>query len=346
MVKRLARLLLLSALLALVAWLALDHYERRWLNEPIAALVEPELFEIAPGSSLTAVARRLEQRGLLEHAWLWIRHARRSGQSAVVQSGEFLLEPGATPASLLEQFVRGRVLLHAVTIPEGWTFREALAAIQAHPAIAAELQGLAAQEIARALGLGDRHPEGLFFPDTYRFPRGTSDRSLLRQMHERLQRELAAAWEQRVEDLPLATPYEALVLASIVEKETGQPDERPLIAGVFVNRLRRGMRLQTDPTVIYGLGERFDGNLRRADLQADTPYNTYTRAGLPPTPIALVGRAALEAAVRPQPTDALYFVATGLGDGRHYFSRTLAEHNAAVARHIANLRRGRGLGVR
>ncbi len=196
------------------------------------------------------------------------------------------------------------------------------------------------------LGFKDGRPEGWFFPDTYRFPRRTSDRELLRQAHERMQRELQLAWSRRAPDLPLATPYDALILASLVEKETGAADERPLIAGVFVNRLKKGMRLQTDPTVIYGLGAKFDGNLRRDDLLDDTPYNTYTRAGLPPTPIALPGRAALEAAVRPAQTDSLYFVATGLGDGRHLFAGTLEAHNENVSRHLSNLRAANGSRVR
>jgi UPF0755 protein len=196
-----------------------------------------------------------------------------------------------------------------------------------------------------ALGLGERGVEGMLFPDTYRFPRGTSDVDLLRQAHDRLEQELAAAWQSRLDDLPIATAYEALILASIIEKETGAADERPLIAGVFVNRLRLGMKLQTDPTVIYGMGEAFDGNLRRADLARDTPYNTYTRAGLPPTPIALPGRESLRAAVAPADTEALYFVATGRRDGRHLFARTLAEHNDNVARYIAAVRGGaRGQG--
>jgi UPF0755 protein len=196
------------------------------------------------------------------------------------------------------------------------------------------------------IGLGDRHPEGQFFPDTYRFRRGTTDRELLLLAHARLERELAAAWQRRAANLPIDTPYEALILASIVEKETGAPDERPLIAGVFTNRLRLGMRLQTDPSVIYGLGKTFDGNLRRRDLLADTAYNSYTRIGLPPTPIALPGRAALEAAVRPAATGALYFVATGRGDGRHFFAETLLAHNVNVSRHLANLRGGSGAQVR
>jgi UPF0755 protein len=232
------------------------------------------------------------------------------------------------------------VRLYVVTIPEGWTFRQALAAIQSHPAVKVELAGLAAAAVMQRLGLGERHPEGLFFPDTYHFPRGTSDGTILLQAHARMENALATAWADRAAQLPLDSPYQALILASLVEKETGAPDERGLISGVFVNRLRKGMRLQTDPTVIYGLGEAFDGNLRRRDLLADTPYNTYTRAGLPPTPIALPGRDALEAAVRPAATDALYFVATGLGDGRHFFAKSLVAHNANVQRHLANLRGG------
>ncbi len=193
-------------------------------------------------------------------------------------------------------------------------------------------------EVMRALGEGGKHPEGLFFPDTYLFGKGTSDIDLLRQARDRMRKELAAAWATRREDLPLKDDYEALILASIVERETGHPDERARIAGVFVERLRRGMRLQTDPTVIYGLGEKFDGNLRRADLERDGPYNTYTRAGLPPTPIALPGAASLRAAVQPDERGELFFVATGAGDGRHAFSKTLAEHEAAVRQYLVRYR--------
>jgi UPF0755 protein len=292
------------------------------------------------------VARELERAGLMERRRTWLRYANREGLATRIQAGEYRLLPGTSPAALLGQFVEGDVVLHALTLPEGWTFRQALAAIQSHRQVKVELKGLDDVEILARLGIRDPDPEGLFFPDTYRFPRGTSDRELLRQAHARLESELATAWARRARDLPLDNPYEALILASLVEKETAAADERPLIAGVFVNRLRRGMRLQTDPAVIYGLGEKFDGNLRRADLFTDTPYNTYTRAGLPPTPIALVGREALDAAARPAATDALYFVATGLGDGRHFFAKSLVAHNENVSRHLANLRRGRGDRVR
>ncbi len=334
------------ALVAAGAWYAWRQQERDWLAQPVAALVQPEVFEVTPGASLTATAEALAARGLLDNPGAWIRHAKRSGQATRIKAGEYELAPGTTPAGILEQFVAGSVRMYVLTIPEGWTSRQALAAIQSHPQVRVELAGVTGGDWMPRLGLGDVHPEGQFFPDTYRFPRDTSDRELLRQAHARLQRELQAAWERRLPGLPYETPYEALIMASLVEKETGAADERPLIAGVFVNRLRKGMRLQTDPTVIYGLGDAFDGNLRRRDLQADTPYNTYTRAGLPPTPIALVGRAALEAAVRPATTDALYFVATGMGDGRHFFATTLVAHNDNVARHIANLRRGGAVQVR
>ncbi len=334
------------ALAGLAAWLGWRQYERHWLSTPIAALTAPVTFEVPPGASLAAVARDLEQQGLIDQPRIWVRHGARTGLATRIQAGEYRLQPGTSPVTLLDQFVAGDVVLHTLTVPEGWTFRQALKLIQEHPLVHVELRGLSDSELLEQLGIAEEHPEGLFFPDTYRFPRGTSDRALLLQAHGRLKNELQAAWVARAPGLPLATPREALILASLVEKETAADDERPLIAGVFVNRRRKGMRLQTDPTVIYGLGDRFDGNLRRRDLEADTPYNSYTRAGLPPTPIALVGRAALAAATRPADTAALYFVATGLGDGRHYFSESLEAHNRNVARHLANLRTGRNLRVR
>ncbi len=336
----------LLAILAVVAWLGLRQYEEIWLETPLPALRQPVVFQVPAGASLRVIADALEQAGWLDQPTIWIRHGKRTGGATRIKAGEYLLQPGTTPAQLLRQFVAGRVLLHTLTIPEGWTFRQALAAIQAHPVVVVEFAGLPPEKLMERLGLAGRHPEGLFFPDTYRFPRGTTDRELLQQAQIRLEQELAAAWKRRRPGLPVKSPYEVLILASLVEKETGAPDERPLIAGVFVNRLRKGMRLQTDPSVIYGLGEAFDGNLRRRDLVTDSPYNSYTRAGLPPTPIALPGRAALEAAARPAATDALYFVATGRGDGRHFFASSLIAHNANVARHLANLRGGSGLQVR
>jgi UPF0755 protein len=345
-VNRALQLAALLAFVAVAAWLGWRQFERHWIETPIAGLREPVTFEVRQGASLRAVASDLEKRGLLERPSAWLRYATGQDLATRIKAGEYRLVPGVTPKTLIEQFVAGDVVLHALTIPEGWTFRQALAVIQSNPHVKVELKGVPEAALLARLGLQDKRAEGLFFPDTYRFARNTSDREILVQAHARLERELAAAWAARAADLPLESPYEALILASLVEKETAAPEERPLIAGVFVNRLRRGMRLQTDPSVIYGIGEKFDGNLRRSDLVTDTPYNTYTRAGLPPTPIALVGRAALDAAVQPAATDALYFVATGLGDGRHFFAESLVAHNANVSRHLSNLRRGGGVQVR
>jgi UPF0755 protein len=344
--KRLRVRIALLVILAVVAWSGLRQYEAAWLATPLPALRQPVVYQLPAGASLTTVAATLAEAGWLDRPRVWVWYAKWTGAATRIKAGEYLLQPGTTPAALLHRFVTGTVLMHTLTIPEGWTFKQALATIQANPVVAVEFRGLSQDQVMKRLGLAGRHPEGLFFPDTYRFPRGTTDRELLQQARARLEEELASAWKKRRPELPFRTPYEALKLASLVEKETGAPDERPLIAGVFVNRLRIGMRLQTDPSVIYGIGESFDGNLRRRDLQADTPYNSYTRAGLPPTPIALVGRAALEAAVRPAATEALYFVATGKGDGRHYFAASLVAHNSNVARHLANLRGGSGHQVR
>lgn len=336
----------LLAFLAVAAWFGWRQFERHWLESPIAGLREPVTFEVPQGASLRGVANALGKQGLLDRPSAWLRYAAAEGLATRIKAGEYRLLPGTSPKTMIEQFVAGDVVLHDLTIPEGWTFRQALAAIQSNPYVRVELAGLPEAALLARLGMQDEKAEGLFFPDTYRFPRGTSDREILVQAHARLERELAAAWAARAPELPLTSSYDALILASLVEKETASPQERPLIAGVFVNRLRKGMRLQTDPSVIYGIGEKFDGNLRRRDLLNDTPYNTYVRAGLPPTPIALAGRAALDAAVQPADTDALYFVATGLGDGRHFFAESLVAHNANVSRHLANLRGGSGVQVR
>lgn len=313
----------------------------RWYHAPIPALESSTVIEISSGEPLGSVADRLARRGLLAHPRVFSFLARRAGKAGRIRAGEYAIEPGTSPAALLDQLVEGRVVLHPVTLVEGWTIAEALAAIQANEVLKPTLRGGIDAAVMTRLGSGGLAPEGEFFPDTYLLPRGASDLEVLKLAHARMIDRLTAAWASRRQDLPLATPYEALVLASIIEKETGAPEERPRIAAVFINRLRRGMRLQTDPTVIYGLGDAYDGSLHKRDLLADTPYNTYTRGGLPPTPIALPGEAALEAAVRPSESEDLYFVATGLGDGRHEFSRTLAEHNAAVARYLQRLRQAR-----
>lgn len=311
----------------------------RWLLQPVAQLTQPVIFEVPRGASLRAVAADLHTRGLLEQPQIWIFWARATGRSATLKAGEYQLLPGATPDGLLEQLGSGAVLLHSITFIEGSTFADLRVALGRNESVRLTLQTASPEDVMRELGEPGVHPEGQFFPDTYHFARGTTDKEILGIAHRRMLEELRTAWLGRATDLPLAGSYEALILASIVEKETALDSERPLIAGVFVERLRRGMRLQTDPTVIYGIGAAYDGNIRRTDLVTDTPYNTYTRAGLPPTPIALPGLHSLSAAVNPQANGAIFFVATGKGDGSHYFSSTLSEHEAAVQRYLRNLRR-------
>lgn len=312
----------------------------RSLDAPLTVPAGGHVVEIPRGTPFTVVADRLHADGVLPRPKVLAWYARVSGQAGRVRAGEYRLDPGLTPRGLLDQLVAGRVLLHAITLVEGWTFAQVRAAIAAHDAVEHTLDDETPEEIMAALGEPGTHPEGQFFPDTYRFPRGTTDLALLAQAHEAMRERLAAAWEARVPGLPFDDPYAALTLASIVEKETSVDAERARIAGVFVKRLRVGMRLQSDPTVIYGLSAAFDGDLRTRDLQADAPYNTYTRAGLPPTPIAMPGEASLRAAVAPEEGDALYFVATGEG-GRHHFSATLAEHQRAVERYLARLRQSK-----
>jgi UPF0755 protein len=311
---------------------------QRWLDAPLALGAMPLEIEIPRGQPLAATARELAGRGVVEHPrWLQA-YARLTGADARIKAGEYAIPAGTTPRALLALLESGAVIQRSVTIVEGWTFRDLRRALAGEPHLDNTLAGKDDAAVMAALGEPGAFPEGLFFPDTYLFGKGTTDLEILRQARDRMRRELAAAWAARAADLPLRTPYEALTLASIVEKETALATERSRIAGVFTERLRIGMRLQTDPTVIYGLGAGYDGNLRRADLERDGPYNTYTRAGLPPTPIALPGAAALRAAVNPDERDELYFVATGLPDGSHEFSRTLAQHEAAVRRYLARYR--------
>jgi UPF0755 protein len=308
----------------------------RELHSPMSVPADGTLLDVATGAPLRRVATQLAERGVLRRPWLLAAYGRATGQATRIRAGEYQLSSGMTPLDLLEKLVSGQVFLHQLTIVEGWRFSDLLRALRMHPAIAAS--AIDGAGIMAALGEPDVHPEGQFFPDTYRFPKGTTDLELLRLAHQELKAQLDAAWAERDPNTILKSPYEALILASIVEKETALATERRLIAGVFYQRLRRNMRLQTDPTVIYGLGDAFDGNLRRSDLERDTPYNTYTRNGLPPTPIALPGAASLEAAVRPEVTDAIYFVATGRGDGSHRFSATLEEHDRAVRDYLRQLR--------
>jgi UPF0755 protein len=337
--RRLLQILLLLVILAALGAGGIAWWGNKWLQQPIAGLREKTTFEVPRGASTRSVAAALQARGLLDRPQVWVAWSRLTGSDSALKAGEYELQPGLTPRGLLALLSSGQVLLHSITFIEGSTFADVRNALAANDAVFKENANRSDADIMRALGAPEVHPEGQFFPDTYRFPRGTTDLELLTIAYRRMQDELRNAWEKRARDLPLASSYEALILASIVEKETALERERAQISGVFVERLRRGMRLQTDPTVIYGMGVNYSGNIRRADLSRDTPYNTYTRPGLPPTPIAMPSRESLQAAVQPDMTGALFLVATGVGDGSHYFSKTLAEHNLAVKRYLRELRR-------
>ncbi|MEW6678196.1 MAG: endolytic transglycosylase MltG [Pseudomonadota bacterium] len=291
----------------------------------------PLSFSITKGSSIRTAAADMARAGVLDHPALFVLLARAKGQAEAIKAGSYGLMEAPTPLELLRKITQGETLLGKVTFIEGWSFRELRQALDAREDLRHDSAGMTDAELLAAIGATVSHPEGWFFPDTYFYDHGSSDLALYKRAHEAMRAALEENWTQRAPGLPYKSPEEVLTMASIIEKETGAPDERPMIAAVFINRLRIGMRLQTDPTVIYGLGSRFDGNLRRVDLETDTPYNTYTRAGLPPTPIALPGRAAIEAALNPAPSRALYFVA--MGNGRHVFSSNLDEHNRAVYRY-------------
>lgn len=322
----------------LVIGVVVYRQSRTWLYSPIESLVTATVYEVPQGAALNGVLRDLEKKGLIKYPRelsFWLRYSR---PGYTLKAGEYELKPGMTPVELIELLNSGRVLLHGVTVVEGATFADFERVLAANEFVRMSSPRLRAADVMKKLGAANVYPEGYFFPDTYRFPKGTTDFELYAQAYQRMKTELDRAWGERNPALPLANAYEALILASIVEKETALGSERPAIAGVFVDRLRKGMRLQTDPTVIYGIGAAYDGNIRKADLLRDTPYNTYTRAGLPPTPICLPGLESLKAATNPKTTGALYFVATGKGDGSHYFSKTLEEHNEAVKRYLRTLR--------
>jgi UPF0755 protein len=295
---------------------------------------------VKPGASVRAVLADLDAQGALVDRRAVELELRIRGWPRI-KTGHYEIPAAASPQDILRQLQEGRVLLEALTVVEGWTFADMRRVVEAHPHIKVTLRGKDTAELMAAIGHGGELPEGRFFPDTYRFADGTTDRELFALAYRKMAETLEAAWNTRTAALPLSNSYEALTLASIVEKETGLASERPRIAGVFTTRLRRNMRLQTDPTVIYGIGPSYDGNIRERDLRTDTPYNTYTRAGLPPTPIALPSREAIEAVTRPVETGDIFFVATGNGDGSHVFSSTLEAHNAAVARYLARLRNQR-----
>lgn len=318
------RLLIMVILLMLLGLAAASYYAYR----PLPLPVTPFEFDLKQGSNLKSVARDMQQAGLLAQDWPFVWLVRLLGKSAQLKAGSYALTHPVSPMELAGIITRGDVNLSRISIIEGWTFRQMRAALDANPDITHSTIGLSDTEILQRIGAAESHPEGLFFPDTYTFAAGSSDLTVLKHAYLAMQQRLQQAWSGREAGLPLQTPYQTLILASIVEKETGIASDRTMIAGVFVNRLRKGMLLQTDPTVIYGMGEKFDGNLRKRDLLTDTVYNTYTRVGLPPTPIALPGMAALQAVLHPAKTDALYFVARG--DGSSHFSSNLATHNQAV----------------
>lgn len=324
----LTKLIVILLMLAAMAGLYLSW---AW-NHSLKPGTEP--YELKPGMTLRAFARELSQRGALPESQSFVWLAYLTGHSRDLKSGEYLFRNGMTVRELLDQVVAGRVIEYPLVVLEGWTFRQFYQATEAAAKLTHTLAGLPPRAIMERLGHAGEHPEGRFFPDTYYYTTGETDLMILAKAYDKMQKLLQQEWPGRESNLPLKDPYEALILASIVEKETGRADERRRIAGVFVNRLRRGMRLQTDPTVIYGMGGSFDGNIRLKDLRRDTPYNTYTRRGLPPTPVALPGKESLLAVLHPEASDALFFVARG--DGSHEFSATLDEHNRAVIKYRLN----------
>lgn len=324
----LKKLLQICILLALLAGAGLIF----WASQPIRSGAQSIPFTIQPGSHLRSAADQIATAGIPVNAALLTLLARATGQADKIKAGSYELKPGATPNSLIRQMVRGEFAQESLVIIEGWTFKQMRTAVAAHPGLKHDTIDLTDVQLLAKILPEAKHPEGLFFPDTYLFAKGASDLQVYRQANAALMARLNAAWSKRDASLPYQTSYQALIMASIVEKETGKKEDRNTIASVFINRLKAGMMLQTDPTVIYGMGERYDGNIRKSDLQTDTPYNTYTRKGLPPTPIALPGAESLQAALAPVDTDALYFVARG--DGSSQFSSNLDDHNRAVNKYI------------
>lgn len=299
-----------------------------WANQPLSLRTSPLDFHIAAGSSLRSAITQMRDSGIEVEPGLLALLARLNRADTAIKAGSYAVKDGVTPIRLLDKLLKGKVTQGELTLVEGWTFRQWRARLDRHPDLKHELLGLSEAQIIEKLGLNVTGLEGQLFPDTYLFDKQSSDLELLARAQRAMQRKLDAEWAGRAAGLPYKSPNDALIMASIVEKETGRESDRELVAAVFVNRLRKGMLLQTDPTVIYGIGEKFDGNLRKRDLLTDTPYNTYTRSGLPPTPIAMPGQASIRAALNPAPSDVIYFVARG--DGSSEFSRTLDEHNRAV----------------
>jgi UPF0755 protein len=338
--RKIALSLLVLGLVAAAAVLGLNA--ARSLDVPLH-VAAPLRFKVPAGASFAHVAGQLAAQGVIAQPKAWILYARWKGLAPAVKAGEYEIQPGTTPRELLTKMVNGQVLLHSFTIVDGWRVQDMLDALRRNPDVVATLThsspAAQAAELMAKLGNPGIDAEGQFLPETYRFIGATPDVEVLRQAHAALLKELEAAWAARDPELPLHSSRELLIMASIVEKESGLPQELPKIAGLYLHRFAIGMRLQADPTVIYGLGENYDGDIHSVDLRTDGPYNTYTRAGLPPTPIALAGAAAIHATARPEKTDALYFVASTKGDGSHVFSATLDQHNIAVAAYVAHQRK-------
>ena len=326
-------ILLLMALLAIgVIW----YQYASFLSTPAAITSENEYFEVKPGSNVRQVTEQLQSKGIIQNKWWFLAHARFSDMATKLKAGEYKLETGMKPDDILKKLASGQTVQYQLIVLEGKTFKELMANVRNSPFLQQTLKPEDYPKVLQQLGgTGDMHPEGWFYADTYSFHRKTTDVEFLKRSYTTMQNYLQKAWANREPNPTIKTPYDALILASIVEKETGLAEERPLVARVFLNRLEKGMLLQTDPTVIYGIGDAYNGNIRKTDLQTDTPYNTYTRKGLPPTPIAIPGKAAIDAVMHPANSKALYFVATAPGAASH-FSETLAEHNKAVQNYILN----------
>ena len=333
-------LLFLTLVVVAAGAIGIVAYQRflGFADAAIAGIEPGDSVMVAPGDSLPKVLRKLGELGIETRDLEWRALARQMGAAGKIQIGEYALEPGMTPRDLLTRMRDGKVMNYRFTIVEGWNIRELRAALAKATPLQQKTADLDNAALMRALGLGAQHPEGRFLPETYLYTRNDSDLDVLKRAATAMEKALTEAWDGRDKDLPLKTPYEMLILASIVEKETGIASERPQIAGLFLRRLKIPMRLETDPTVIYGMGSAYTGNIRRTDLRTDTPYNTYTRDGLPPTPIAMPGRDALQATAHPAPGDALFFVAVGDGSGRHVFSKTYAEHQVAVVDYVKRYR--------
>lgn len=327
LIKRLFGSVLLFALILLAA----SGY---YVTRPHTPPVLPFDFSVQSGSSLKIFANQMRQAGVIEDAQVFVLLGRSMGLSGKIKYGNYQLTQPVSMVELMEIVSKGRVVHSDLAIIEGWTFKQFREALNANPKLRHDSVSLSDAEIMQRIGAVEKHPEGLFFPDTYNFPAGSSDIALIKRAYQNMQRHLQEAWQARDKNLPLETPYQALILASIIEKETGKASERTMVASVFVNRLRIGMKLQTDPTVIYGIGDKYDGNIRKRDLLQDTTYNTYTRYGLTPTPIALPGKESINAALHPATSSALYFVARG--DGSSQFSDSLLDHNKAVGRYQLN----------